>query len=151
MNGENVQKLPAINGSNGKIPGGITGKGFRPGFCANPGGRPAGKSIGAQLRKALTATRRAELAEKLIAMSLAGDAAAMKILFDRHDGAVRSEVALAMGEPPQPGETAAEFYERLKTRSGETVARHFPGFDPALADEHRITVVVREVEESLGN
>ena len=142
--GSPVKDQRPINGD-GKVPGGITGRGFRPGQSGCPGGRPAGRSISAELRKILTAPKRRELAQRLIALAMGGDVAALKALLDRHDGAVRTAVDLAMVDTPAHDESAQSFYARLKARSLEAVARHFPGFSADQVDVMR--VVIEDSEE----
>ncbi len=145
-----IQEQRGNNGENAKLPGGITGRGFRPGQSGNAGGRPKDRSITAQLRRALTPSRRAELAEKIIAMALEGDGTAIKTLLDRHDGSVRSVVDLSMVEAPQPGDGPQSFYERLKIKSLELVKRHFPGTDTDSLDVQQIKVIVEDAEESIS-
>jgi hypothetical protein len=51
---DDVEEQREINA--GKLPGGVTGKGFMPGQSGNPGGRPKGLSITAHLRELLALT-----------------------------------------------------------------------------------------------
>lgn len=72
--------------SNVKSPGGITGKGFRPGQSGNPSGKRKGTvSLNAALRRTLTRKNAETICRKLIKMAEGGDLAATKILFDRLD------------------------------------------------------------------
>ena len=73
--------------TNGKLPGGITGLGWRPGTSGNPCGKRKGHhSLTAALKRHLTREDAKAIAMKLIAMARAGDLAAIKLTFERLDG-----------------------------------------------------------------
>jgi len=83
--------------SNGKRPGGVTGKGFTRGVSGNPKGKRKGSvSLTARLKSALTKEAAAEIVAKLINMAQAGDLAATKLLWDRTDGPLSGPLAVAM-------------------------------------------------------
>ncbi len=72
--------------SNGKSPGGITGKGFRPGQSGNPSGKRKGSvSLAAALARSLTKKDAQAICRKLISLGKRGDVPALKLLFDRLD------------------------------------------------------------------
>jgi len=72
--------------SNGKRPGGVTGKGFRPGRSGNPSGKRKGTvSLAAALVRNLTAEDADAIAQRLISLAKGGDVPALKLLFDRLD------------------------------------------------------------------
>lgn len=72
--------------SNGKRPGGITGKGFRPGRSGNPSGRRRGSvSLAAALARSLTKRDAEVICRKLISLAKSGDVPALRLLFDRLD------------------------------------------------------------------
>ncbi len=79
--------------SNGKRPGGVTGKGFRPGRSGNPAGRPKGQSLTALLRAELEKDGHAQaLAEMIVAKALSGDIHFCKLILDRTEGKVPDKV-----------------------------------------------------------
>jgi hypothetical protein len=87
--------------SNGKRPGGVTGKGFRPGRSGNPAGRPKGQSITALLRAVLDKDDNAQaLAEMIVAKALSGDIRFCRLIFDRTEGKVPDRVAGATEKRP---------------------------------------------------
>jgi hypothetical protein len=60
---------------------------WKPGQSGNPNGRPpAGESFAEALRERLTARHRKKLADKVIALALAGDIRAMVFIRDTLDG-----------------------------------------------------------------
>ena len=72
--------------SNGKSPGGITGKGFRPGQSGNPSGKRKGSvSLAAALARSLTRKDAEAICRKLISLAKRGDVPALRLLFDRLD------------------------------------------------------------------
>ena len=89
-----------MNTGEAKRPGGVTGKGFRPGVSGNPGGRPKGRSITARLREALESNRLGSKAvpdgktvldlvvEAILAEAAAGNSRIIKELLDRIEGKV---------------------------------------------------------------
>lgn len=89
-----------MNTGEAKRPGGITGKGFRPGVSGNPGGRPKGRSITARLREALESNQLAGkplrdgkivldlVVEAILAEAAAGNTRMVKELLDRIEGKV---------------------------------------------------------------
>ena len=76
---------------------------FRPGQSGNPGGRPAGKTIGAVLRDKLDEadadghTPAERIANTLIGLAVGGDVRAIGLIYDRVEGKPRQSVALDMG------------------------------------------------------
>ena len=92
-----VQEQRESNGSNDKLPGGITGKGFSKGVSGNPGGRRRGSvSLTAALRRELTRADAQKIARKLIDLAIAGDLQAAKLLFDRGDSIAIEERITAL-------------------------------------------------------
>jgi hypothetical protein len=84
---------------NGKRPGGVTGKGFRPGRSGNPAGRPKGQSLTALLRAELDKNDNAQaLAEMIVARALSGDIHFCKLILDRTEGKVPDRIAGPDGE-----------------------------------------------------
>lgn len=80
--------------SNGKRPGGVTGKGFLPGRSGNPAGRPKGQSLTALLRAKLEKNDTAQsLAEMIVAKALSGDYRFCKLILDRTEGKVPDRIA----------------------------------------------------------
>ena len=89
-----------MNIGEAKRPGGVTGKGFRPGVSGNPGGRPKGRSITARLREALESNRLGNnnikegktvldlVVEAILTEAAAGNARIIKELLDRIEGKV---------------------------------------------------------------
>ena|SRR5438445_605133 len=74
--------------SNGKLPGGITGKGWRKGQSGNPLGRKrGGVNLTATLRRTLKREDAEEIAAKLVSLAKGGDIRAVQILFERLDAA----------------------------------------------------------------
>jgi hypothetical protein len=72
--------------SNGKLHGGVTGKGFRPGKSGNPCGKRKGTvSLAAALARSLTRKDAKAICRKLISLGKRGDVPALKLLFDRLD------------------------------------------------------------------
>lgn len=76
----------------GKMLGGITGKGFMPGQSGNPGGRPKGRSIVARLRELIDESDESSeclaraIAKTGLDMAKAGDFRFWKEVLDRIDG-----------------------------------------------------------------
>ncbi len=82
---DNVQEQ---HENNGKLPGGITGRGFKPGRSGNPGGRPKGKTLTWHLRRLLdTDSNIEDLAKAIIAKAKTGDAKMVGLILERIDGA----------------------------------------------------------------
>jgi Family of unknown function (DUF5681) len=72
--------------SNAKQPGGVTGKGFRPGESGNPSGKRKGSiSLAAALARSLTRKDAEAICRKLISLGKCGDVPALRLLFDRLD------------------------------------------------------------------
>lgn len=82
---------------NGKSPGGITGKGFRPGQSGNPSGKRKGSvSLAAALASSLTKKDAKLISRKLISLGKSGDVPALKLLFDRLDDVEMEERITAL-------------------------------------------------------
>ena len=80
-------------GNNGKLSGGVTGNGFRPGRSGNPGGRPKGQSLTALLRAQLDKGNNAQaLAKMIVDKALSGDIQFCKLIFERMEGKVPDRV-----------------------------------------------------------
>lgn len=74
-------------------PGGVTGKGFMPGQSGNPGGRPKGRGVTAQLRRLLEELHNGKAIEELVAQrwlkdALSGKPVALAMLLERTEGKV---------------------------------------------------------------
>lgn len=90
-----VQDQPQNNAKPKKV-GGVTGKGFKPGQSGNPGGRPKGTSVTAELRRLLAEipegsekTRAEIIARRLLKFAgrgRAGDASYAKEVLNRTEG-----------------------------------------------------------------
>lgn len=93
--------------SNGKLPGGITGKGFRPGQSGNPSGKRKGTaSPTAALKRALDRESAQRIADQLVTAASNGDISAAKLIFDRVDHPLAGPLAVAMAQTVQlPGST----------------------------------------------
>ena len=80
---------PAVGlqcGSNEKLAGGITGRGFIRGVSGNPTGKRKGSvSLAAALARSLTKKDANAICKKLISLCEEGDVPALKLLFDRLD------------------------------------------------------------------
>lgn len=88
----NAQEQREING-NGKRPGGVTGKGFRPGRSGNPAGRPKGQSLTGLLREQLDRDDNAQaLVETIVRKAIEGDYQFCKLILDRTEGKVPDKV-----------------------------------------------------------
>ena len=82
--------------SNGKIPGGVTGKGFMPGQSGNPGGRPKKGSAIADILNEIgsetvelngqTITKREAVLRKVYAEAVKGNNWAVQFIADRTEG-----------------------------------------------------------------
>lgn len=104
-----VDEQPQSNANgkkNGKLLGGVTGKGFKPGKSGNPNGRPKGQSITSILRQLLdepdkkhgTAARAfAKQILKFAQRGGSGDASYAKEVIERIDGKVPTRIANADG------------------------------------------------------
>ncbi|MEX2218510.1 MAG: DUF5681 domain-containing protein [Phycisphaerales bacterium] len=87
-------------------PGGVTGKGWKPGQSGNPGGRPRGESITATLRRLVAETEHNGrpiqdlLAEVLLKEALKGKYPFAREILERLDGRVseRHEVRVEGGD-----------------------------------------------------
>ncbi len=87
----NVQEQ---RGNNGKLPGGVTGNGFRPGRSGNPGGRPKGQSLTALLRAQLDKGNNAQaLAKVIVDKALSGDIQFCKLILERLEGKAPDRIA----------------------------------------------------------
>jgi hypothetical protein len=89
----------------GYMPGGITGKGWKPGQSGNPGGRPKGQSITARLRAVLEQEHNGKalmdlLAERIAKEALAGKFHFVKEVLDRLDGRAKERPADERDRPP---------------------------------------------------
>ena len=104
--------------NNAKQPGGVTGKGFRPGQSGNPKGRPRTTGLIAALRAAVGETvpdgRTVEqcLVDKLVAQGLRGNQQAIAEIFDRLEGRPRQRVDLDINDITKQleGRSAEELY-----------------------------------------
>jgi hypothetical protein len=80
-----------------KIPGGVTGKGFRPGQSGNPGGRPKKKPITEIYERILAQDRNCKDIEaavlKMIRSGRAETIAALREMADRLEGKVSGKVS----------------------------------------------------------
>src|SRR5688572_22893683 len=81
------------------MPGGITGKGFRPGQSGNPGGRKKGESLIAVPRRVLEREHQGRpvgelLVECLVKEGLKGKLPHIKEILDRVEGRVTEKVKL---------------------------------------------------------
>jgi len=92
-----------------KVPGGSTGKGFRPGRSGNPSGKRKGcVSLAAALARSLTREDAEEICRKLIALCKDGDMAALKLLSHRlEDLQIEQRIAaleeqVSTQKPPNP-------------------------------------------------
>lgn len=66
----------------------VFGKPFKPGVSGNPGGRRRGTvSLAAALVRNLTKQDADAIAQRLIALAKSGDIPALRLLFDKLDGA----------------------------------------------------------------
>src|SRR5262249_39682909 len=75
------------------------GRPFKPGVSGNPSGKRRGSvSPTAALRRSLTRRDAEQIARKLIAKAKSGDAACLKILFDRLDHPLSGPMALAFAQ-----------------------------------------------------
>lgn len=107
-------------------PGGCTGKGFVPGKSGNPGGRPKGRSITAELNRLLDeglpdwpgVDLRAKLAETAVREALAGKGPALKEVWERSDGKAAAPAADDPGAAATLRDAAAELREILARRGG---------------------------------
>lgn len=82
-------------GFNRKRPGGVTGKGWRPGVSGNPAGKRRGHaSLTAALKRGLSRVDAEAIVVKLIALAKEGDLRATELIFERLD-AVEVERRLA--------------------------------------------------------
>ena len=138
----------------GYRPGGVTGKGFRPGQSGNPGGRPKGRGVTAALRRLLEQLHNGRpleelLAERWLREALAGKPAYLQMLLERTEGKTpeRHEVAVARGSwrhleigDDDKVEMALEFgmVDRLSPRLRELAARRAAERDgpPALPERN---------------
>jgi hypothetical protein len=109
---------------NGKLRGGITGKGFRPGRSGNPSGKRKGSvSLASALARSLTSKDADAICRKLISLAKQGDVPALKLLFDRLDGPLNLFTLAAVNtSPPQEEEepklTVPELREVLAKLKG---------------------------------
>jgi hypothetical protein len=100
---KDVDKQRRNNG--GKVPGGVTGKGFLPGKSGNPKGRPPGpKAVSGRLKSLLGLpefdgetygdgkTAADKLAEVILRKALQGDHKFVKELLDRIEGKVPESI-----------------------------------------------------------
>ena len=72
--------------NNGKLPGGITGNGFKSGQSGNPAGRRKGSvNLAAVLARSLTKSDAKAICQTLVLLCKNGDVPALKLLFDRLD------------------------------------------------------------------
>ncbi len=88
--------------SNGKLLGGVTGRGFLPGKSGNPRGRKKGSGIQDRLRRLLEADdgRVAEaLAQAIVTAALKGDFRYCQEILNRVDGKVPNRVAVEDSGP----------------------------------------------------
>jgi hypothetical protein len=75
-------------GFGGKRPGGVTGKGWRPGVSGNPAGKRRGHaSLTAALKRGLSREDAEAIVVKLIALAKEGDLRATELIFNRLDSA----------------------------------------------------------------
>jgi hypothetical protein len=84
---------PAPHDRPGYRPGGVTGKGFRPGQSGNPGGRPKGRTLTGILRELMEREHNGRpvieiLAERVLREALTGKFPFAKEVWDRVEGRV---------------------------------------------------------------
>ena len=123
------------------MPGGVTGKGFKPGQSGNPGGRPKGQSVTAHLRKLLDQEHNGKtvgeiLAEQLIKEAMRGKYPFAREVLDRTEGCPRQSADVNLSTAPLIREVeslveAAESSRRVAER------RAAPPPDPPAAKPAR--------------
>jgi hypothetical protein len=119
------------------MPGGVTGKGWKPGQSGNPGGRPKGRSVTALLRELLDQEHNQKklaelLAERLLKEALTGKLGHIKEVLDRTEGKVADRVQIEGDEARQlvinlvrresghPLSTTAQERERARAQQPHT-------------------------------
>lgn len=91
-------------GSNGKVLGGITGKGFMPGRSGNPTGRRKhSPSLRAALKRTATRSDCEQVASRLIALAKEGEAKATRLLAELLGDLRGTAVAIDIHEEVKPG------------------------------------------------
>ena len=92
------------HGSNGKVLGGITGKGFMPGRSGNPSGkRKYAPSLRAALKRVATRLDCEQVASRIIALAKEGDAKATRLLAELLGDLRSAAVAIDIHEEAEPG------------------------------------------------
>jgi hypothetical protein len=85
------------------MPGGVTGKGFKPGQSGNPKGRPKGRTISNELRKIIEEDDDGKiataLAKKALQCALDGDFRYWNAIIERVDGKIALRLAGHDGGP----------------------------------------------------
>lgn len=99
---------------------------FKKGQSGNPGGRPRGRTIAAELREVLAEvdpnTRKTllrKLAEAIVAKALKGDVAAAHFIAERTEGKVKDVLQLE-GESRLPHLSDAELVEMILRKGAQT-------------------------------
>jgi hypothetical protein len=123
------QSTQIVRSDEAKKLGGVTGKGFMPGKSGNPNGRPKRTPLTDVTREKLPQkipddpqgrTYAEAIVDKLIAMALSGDIAAIRELHDRAEGKARQTIDIGNA-------ALREAYERL---SAEEVQAWQRGGEP---------------------
>src|SRR5664280_1031858 len=116
--------------SNGKLHGGVTGKGFRPGHSGNPSGKRKGTvSLAAALARSLTRQDARAICRKLISLAKDGDVPALKLLFDRLDTVDIEQRIFELEQkleqqPPTPKNEKAPLPQTASPHSGRLAPAH---------------------------
>ncbi len=126
---------------------------FKKGRSGNPGGRPKGTSVTAELRRLLDEAHNGKaiatlLAERMVRDALAGKAGAAKELLDRAEGKVTERVEVQGGgayvvlNVPAPkviGESEEDYAARMKQQA-KLAAEHAPPGSKVIAGDWPLRV-----------